>query len=328
MDKKFHHLMRERTEIAVRYDGITEAIWCYSKPSSQPFFTVEILTQYKEFQEELVEYFENSEFQPKTPIKYLVNASLTSNVFNYGGDLKFLTKLLIEKNRKKFFDYAKLIVDVTYLNYVNLNLPITTISLVEGDALGGGLISAISTEFCIVEEQSRMGFPGKRFNLMPGISGYSLLARLVNTEEADKMIANGKIYDSSALLEKGVVTQVVKQGEGEEAIKSFIKKHRQRAVHNKERHLSRKINQSVEYDELIHSAEKWIDRVMKLNVEDFKAIEKIIEAQDQKDTGQSFGLRAKQNRRFDKLELEFPFKTADGRVVTENRRGSRDPRDV
>lgn len=85
MDKSFHYLMRERTEIAVRYDAITEAIWCYSKPSSQSFSTVEILTQYKEFQEELIAYFENSEFQPKTPIKYLVNASLTSNVFNYGG---------------------------------------------------------------------------------------------------------------------------------------------------------------------------------------------------------------------------------------------------
>lgn len=322
MDKKFHQLVRDRKDIAIRYDAETEAIWCYSKPSAHPFFTLEILEQYQQFQKELIAYFDFNHSKPETPVKFLVNASLTSNVFNYGGDLSLFVKLIEDRNRAEFEKYVKLNIDVTYLNYVNLNLPITTISLVEGDAIGGGLVSAISTEVCIVEEQSRMGFPGQRFSLMPGVCGYGLLAKLIGSKKTDKIILSGDVFDASRLLEMGVVNQVVGKGKGEEAVNSFIKNFADEST-NKPTD-----KRAVSLEELMSYSEAWVDSAMKLSAQDLKEVQTVLQIQEKKDNNPNFGLRAKQCRRFEQREISFPLDVGESLILAKDRRKNRELRNL
>jgi len=51
----------------------------------------------------------------------------------------------------------------------NLFLPLTTISLAQGDALGGGFEAALSCSVIIAERRARFGFPEVMFNLFPGM---------------------------------------------------------------------------------------------------------------------------------------------------------------
>ena len=55
--------------------------------------------------------------------------------------------------------YGKACVDVLYRNYIGHELPITTISLIQGECLGGGFEAALSSDVLVAERQARFGFP-------------------------------------------------------------------------------------------------------------------------------------------------------------------------
>jgi DSF synthase len=55
-----------------------------------------------------------------------------------------------------------------YRRITNFRSPtMTTISLVQGDALGGGFEAALTSDVIIAEESAQMGLPEILFNLFP-----------------------------------------------------------------------------------------------------------------------------------------------------------------
>ena len=54
-------------------------------------------------------------------------------------------------------------------NYPALNLPMVTIALVQGDALGGGFECALAHDLIIAERSAKLGLPEVLVNLFPGI---------------------------------------------------------------------------------------------------------------------------------------------------------------
>jgi len=326
MDKEFHHLMRDRGEISVRYDPKTEAIWSYTKPNIRPCYSVDLLKEFRGLQRDIIDYFKCYEMRPKTPIKYLVNASQTPEIYNYGGDLNLFSELIKNRNSEKLFEYAKVCIDIVYFNAVNLDLPITTISLVEGTALGGGFEGAISYNTCIAEEQSKMGMPEIRFNLIPGMGAYSFLARSVGVKTAEEIIGSGKMYSAKELYNMGVITQVVKQGEGEEAVNQFMKRNSRLFNGMQALKAARQRYQQLDYDELIDITKIWVEAALRLTKKDLKMMQKLIGAQNKKSISNMNIVRTKQDRRFEKSKMAFPFSDAKGRVISFERRSGRDLR--
>jgi len=82
-------------------------------------------------------------------------------------------------------EYGRACIDNVYAWHSNFDLPLTTIALVQGDALGGGFESALSATVLVAEESARMGFPEILFNLFPGMGAYSLLSRKVGRRIAE-----------------------------------------------------------------------------------------------------------------------------------------------
>jgi DSF synthase len=287
---------------------------------------MELLQSFKDVQLDVVEYFQSSNMNPKTSIKYFVNASQTPEIYNYGGDLNLFYELIKARNEKKLYEYAKVCIDVVYMNAVNLNLPLTTISLCEGDALGGGFEGVISCNISIVEEQAQMGLPEIRFNLIPGMGAYSFLARLVGIKMAEEIISSGKVYSASELYEMGVVTQVVKKGEGEQAINRFMKRHRRAFNGMQAIQAARHRYAPIDYDELIDITKIWVDAALKLEPKDLKMMKKLVDAQNQKAIDMQYKLRTKQDRRFEKEDIIFPFEDIDGNLISKERRVKSDPR--
>jgi len=327
MDKEFHRLMRERNEITVRYDAKTEAIWSYTKPNVRPCYSMELIKEYREFQKEIIAYFKSNDMNPKMPIKYLVNASQTPEIFNYGGDLNLFSELIQNKDANKLFEYAKICIDVVYFNALNLELPITTISLVEGSALGGGFEGAISSNICIVEEHCQLGIPEIRFNLIPGMGAYSFLARLVGVKKTEEIISSGKIYDAQTLYDMGVITQITKKGEGEIEVDKFMKRNSRFFNGMQALQSARNIYQQLDYNELIDITKIWVDAALRLTDKDLNMMQKLVDAQNKKSISDIQILRTKQDRRFELEEPEFPFTDSDENVIPYERRSGVDPRD-
>lgn len=320
MDKEFHKILHERKEISVRYDPKTEAIWGYSNPNVRPCFSTTMLKEVYDLQMDIINYFKKSDMKPKTPVKYFVNASQTPGVFNYGGDLNLFAELIVKKDYDSLYKYAKLCIDVVYLNAVNLNLPITTISLVEGTALGGGFEAALSCSVCIAEEQSQMGLPEIRFNLIPGMGAYSLLARSVGIKMAEEIISSGKVYDAATLHDMGVVTSLAKKGEGKKTIDSFMKKNSNYFNGMQAIQAARRRYAPIDYDELIDITKIWVETALGLRKKDIKMMLKLVEAQNQKKINIAQRIRTRQDRRFNEGSISFPFTDSYGDIVLTDRR--------
>ena len=89
------------------------------------------------------------------PIKYFVGGSRLPGIYNLGGDLSFFIECIRTRNLEALRNYAHNCVDVAYHMTVGFHLPIVTIALVQGDALGGGFEGALSFKNVLVAEKNR-----------------------------------------------------------------------------------------------------------------------------------------------------------------------------
>jgi DSF synthase len=212
-------------------------------------------------------------------IRYYVGASKIENVFNLGGDLALFVQLVKSQDRDALTHYAKLCVDSMYSRICNYNSSMTTISLVQGQALGGGFESALSSNVIIAERRARMGFPEILFNLFPGMGAYSLLGRRVGMKRAERMILSGRLYTAEELYELGVVDMLVEDGTGEAAVREFVRRnerHRNgmQAVFSCRQHFHR-----ISYEELLNITNVWVDAALRLEEKDLKMMSRLARSQ-------------------------------------------------
>ena len=116
-----------------------------------------------------------------------------------------------------------------YRRITNFRSPtMTTISLVQGDALGGGFEAALTSDVIVAEESAQMGLPEILFNLFPGMGAYSLLARRIGMRAAEELILSGKMLPANELHKMGIVDVLATDGQGETAVRNWIAKNAKR----------------------------------------------------------------------------------------------------
>src|SRR5437879_13439393 len=128
-------------------------------------------------------------------------------------------RLIKARDRDALAHYAAMCLDNLYPRIHNYSCPtLTTISLVQGDALGGGFECALTSDVVIAEESAQMGLPEILFNLFPGMGAYSLLARRIGMRAAEEFILSGKVLSAAELHKIGIVDVFATDGQGETAV--------------------------------------------------------------------------------------------------------------
>lgn len=89
------------------------------------------------------------------------------------------------------------------------DLPVPTLSAIQGYALGGGCECVLATDFRIATPDLRIGLPETRLGIMPGFGGSVRLPRLLGADSALEIIAAGKDVDAQRALAIGLVDAVV-----------------------------------------------------------------------------------------------------------------------
>lgn len=245
-----------------------------------------------------------------------------------GGDLALFSKLIREKNRSKLLEYATQCIDVLYLYSVNLHLPLTTISLVEGAALGGGFECALSSNILVATENAEMGFPEIRFNLFPGMGAYSFLARTCGMGIAERMLASGETYSARKLYELGIVNYLGAPGKGVESVEKFMRQHQQAGNGHRALQQVRQCYNPTSYKELADITELWVDAALRLEEANLRFIDRLVKAQSVKMTRRDGKpiLRSKQDRRFSQEKPSFPISDWSGETILIDRRKNPDRR--
>ena len=271
-------------QLFVRYDDDQKALWYHLAPRSRPCFNLDMLSELKQFQRKvkMVNQSSTGSGVDSLPIRYTVLASSVPGVFNLGGDLQLFSKLIRNGDREGLFGYAKACIDVLYPNSVNFEMPLTTITLVQGDALGGGFEAAISSNVIIAEKSAKFGLPEVLFNLVPGMGAYSFLVRRTSPDLAEKIIMSGELLTAQKMFNLGLIDEVVEDGQGEQAVARFIKKHRKRSNAHAAMNRIKKCINPVTYEELIQITKIWVDAALELTSRDLRMIERLVQAQNRR----------------------------------------------
>jgi DSF synthase len=213
-------------------------------------------------------------------VNYYVTSSRTPGVFNLGGDLALFVLLIKTREREALAHYAKLCIDVQYPRSQSFFSPaLTSISLLQGDALGGGFECALASDVIVAEESARLGFPEILFNLFPGMGAYSLLARRIGMRAAEELILSGNVLPAAKLHEMGVVDVLAKDGEGPTAVRKWIAANAKRRNGMQATFAARKLVNPVTRKELDSIADVWVDAAFRLGDRDLKMMSRIVRAQ-------------------------------------------------
>ncbi len=214
-------------------------------------------------------------------VNYHVLDSHSQGVFSLGGDLTYFLECLKKQDKPAMMKYAANCINAIYPIMTNFNLPIVTISLVRGSALGGGFEIALSSDVIIAESSAQMGFPEILFNCFPGMGAFQSLSSRVGLDKAYKLISSGKLYSAEELHDLGIVDVLVDDNCGEEAVHSYI--------HNHNRHWNgymamQKITQqlkSFNRQELMDiCCNSWVDTVFNISDKDVRTISRLLRSQE------------------------------------------------
>ena len=268
-------------QIETRFDSEYGVLWGFMNPKPRPTFNLGLLAEARRFATDISTSGGSMwDRGQKHVINYVIEASRVPGIYNLGGDLALFRDAIASQDRDSLLSYGRSCIDNVFSWTTCFGLPLTTIALVEGDALGGGFESALSASVLVVEESARLGFPEILFNLFPGMGAYSLLSRKVGRRLTEEMINSGNMYTGRQLYDMGVADVLAPDGAGEAGVYSFIKKHAKAANGRRAVEAARREVTPINYDELSRVLTVWVDAALRLSERDIRMMERLVRAQN------------------------------------------------
>jgi len=268
-------------QLEPRFEAEMGVYWAVMNPTPRPSFGAKLLQELQAFIDGIIRSHGKIDHHGQIhSINYAVLASKAPGVFNLGGDLTLFRSAILNHDRTQLQKYAELCVDDLYPWNRNFDLPITTISLVQGTALGGGLEAALASSIVIAEESCKMGFPEVLFNLFPGMGAYSFLQRKVGRRITEELILSGNTYTARQLYDMGIVDVITADGTGESALTNYVRKHGRGSNGRRAFERVRRDFEAVTIEELRHITDVWVEAAMHLTERDLRMMDRLIRAQE------------------------------------------------
>jgi DSF synthase len=262
-------------QLDVRWEAAQGALWTYMTPVDRPNFNRPMLRDFQRWQAEIAREFAD----PAEGLKYLVLGSRFPGIFNLGGDLDLFASFIAAGDRQALVAYGRDCVSILHRNMRQLDLPLVTVALVQGDALGGGFEAVLSFNLVVAERHARFGLPEIAFGLFPGMGAHCLLSRKVGLAKAEEMMLSNRLYSAEEMHALGLVHVLAEPGQGEQAVRAYIAKNgRRQAGHRGIYHASGLVN-PVTLQELQDVVEVWADSALRLTDGDLKLMKRLVDAQ-------------------------------------------------
>jgi len=269
------NLSEDPSSLCVTYEEEHELAWYRMNAQPRPCFTPEVVGNIQQWFDEII----STQHGEHENLKYIVMASQVPDAFCLGGDLNLFLKLIREKDRKALLEYDEACIKAMFLIHTDLGMDLTTIALVQGDALGGGFEGVLANDVIIAERSAKLGLPDILFNLFPGAGAYSFLSRRVGMIEAERMVLGGKLYSAESLYHKGIVDVLAEDGEGEQAVYDYIRKENRNRNGRRFFRKAKNLTNPVSLSELMAGAQIWADAAMNLGAKDLRMMERLVKRQ-------------------------------------------------
>lgn len=263
-------------QLDVTWEKPIGTLWTFMRARGRPSYNLDILGDFHAWQRGIAAMFADDPAE----LRYLVLGSHWPGVFSLGGDLNHFVGRIRQRDRDALIAYGESCVRILHRNLHGLGMPMVTIGLAQGDALGGGFESLLSFNIIIAERGAKFGFPETMFGLFPGMGAHSLLTRRLGAAAAEEMILGGKMYTAEEMKDAGLVHMVVERGEGVAAVRDYIERNKRRHSGNGAIYrASREVN-PLALAELNRIVEIWADTCLQLRDRDLKVMQRLVQAQD------------------------------------------------
>ncbi|MDO9708553.1 crotonase/enoyl-CoA hydratase family protein [Paracraurococcus lichenis] len=262
------------------YDAERGVYWCRLRPTGRPCFSRELLRDIASMHAAIPELFAAD--APLPPPRWFVCGSAIPGIYNLGGDLGLFRELIAAGDREGLVRYGHAAVEAIHRNHTALELPMITVALVQGDALGGGFECALAHDIIVAERSAKFGLPEVLFNLFPGMGAYSFLSRRLGRAAAETLILSGEVHTAEQMHAMGLVDVLAEDGEGEAALHAFIDK--QDRFHNARQAMlrARRKVDPVTLAELREVVEVWAEAALRLSEQDLRRMARLCGAQDRR----------------------------------------------
>ncbi|GBG24720.1 Peroxisomal bifunctional enzyme [Hondaea fermentalgiana] len=100
---------------------------------------------------------------------------------------------------------------------------IPVVAAIHGNALGGGLETALSCNYRVALSSAKVGLPEVHLGILPGAGGTQRLPRVVGVEQALEMIGTGKPIGASVAHKLGIVDEIIEGKTADELLAGAIK---------------------------------------------------------------------------------------------------------
>lgn len=125
---------------------------------------------------------------------FIVGADINEFVEMFGQPDELLVGQLIDTNQ--IFNHLE-------------DLPVPTVSLINGAAMGGGMEVCLATDYRIASSTASIGLPEVKLGINPGFGGTVRTPRVIGVDNAVEMICTGNAYKAAKALAVGAVDAVV-----------------------------------------------------------------------------------------------------------------------
>ena len=100
------------------------------------------------------------------------------------------------------------------------NLPIPSMAIIKGSCIGGGLLMALATDFRVVDEKARFGFPEVKQSLVVNL-GLKRVYQLIGETRTKELVLLGNPVSAKKMLSWGAINWLVTNAYFEDKIKFF-----------------------------------------------------------------------------------------------------------
>ena len=266
-------------DISVTLDPDSAAYWLAFRHRGVPCFSISMLRELNRSHRMIHQLVMDRETGSPQPVKFFISCSDTPGVFSLGGDLEFFRKCIQTHDRISLLAYANACVEAMFNNAFGFDVPVVSVGVLEGDALGGGFEAAMSINVLIAERGVKMGLPEVLFNSFPGMGAFSFLSRKLGPVQAQKIILSGKIYLAEEMHELGIVDILSDVGKGRDAARQYV---RENASRHAMLHAFNKVRNKVNpltLQELRDITEIWVDTALALTEADLRKMQILRSAQ-------------------------------------------------
>jgi DSF synthase len=266
-----------RPNLAIEHDAANATLWARMRPQGRPCFSPGLLADLRAMQTALA-----ARPAEAAGLRHLVTASAVPGIYNLGGDLGLFAEAIRAGDLATLRRYGHAAVEAIHRNHTAFGLPVMTIALVQGDALGGGFECALAHDVIIAERSAKFGLPEVLFNLFPGMGAYSFLSRRIGRVAAERLILSGTVLDATELHAMGLVDVLAEDGEGEAATQEWIARTARRFNAHQAVFAARRRVDPVTIGELRDVVDGWAEAALRLEPADLRKMTRLAAAQDRR----------------------------------------------